>query len=438
MIIVWDASRDRFLLGTDGNSLPVLPGIIQEFGGDVPTVVARELGVEGFLLDVVVGVPNIYVMAATNAGPAPDALSWVTGDIAAVAVVFPPARAWLKNRHVPSRPWFAPAWHEDAVHHLTRVVESQGARVSGRPEQVRHWPLSSVMRLPSSAGNFYLKTVPETDVYEPDLVSLIREWDVPVVPPYPVAVDHVRRSWISTEHAGVDGAALMEPRRSRSVTALAQVQQAAMLRLDDVMAIGVSREDLHDLANLVPQLMARDDLWSARSESYEGWRGLTDGQARQWRGLGSWLADQCHQLAELTDQSAIQPSLVHGDFHPGNTMHHEENVIIHDWAFARVGHPFIDLGTWIDDMSVAGARADLDRYFGSWAGYADISEIASIWRAAKPVSGLVALDRAIRLTEEIGQVRRGCMIAVVYGWVRRLLGAAADGDATIANWPPPP
>lgn len=30
------------------------------------------------------------------------------------------------------------------------------------------------------------------------------------------------------------------------------------------------------------------------------------------------------------------------------------------------------------------------------------------------------------------------MIAVVYGWVRRLLGAAADRDAQTANWPPPP
>lgn len=143
LVIVWDASRDRVLLGTDDHALP-----------------------------------------------------------------------FLQSRHAPSRPWFSPFWYDDAVRHLTRVVESRGVRVPGRPEQVRHWPLSSVMRLPSSAGNFYLKTVPETDVYEPELISLIRGWGVPTVPPRPMMVDHVRRSWISTEHVGVDGAELTESQRS--------------------------------------------------------------------------------------------------------------------------------------------------------------------------------------------------------------------------------
>lgn len=435
-VIVWDSGQDRMLTGTDG-SLPEVPLTDDGWGRRLPAAFRREFGLECRLLDVA-GF-DLFVLDCDPAEPADDTgYMWRTVESAKATPIHPGARAWIERRFEPTCPWFAPDWYRSAIDYGESVIRRIGGHLTGRPEQLRHWAVSSVIMLPSSLGPFYLKTVPENDVFEPVLLDVCRKWNIPHCPEPPLARDASRLCWLSAEHPGTSGAALPESERLPAMTALAELQQASTACLDEFRAAGIGTVQPRDLAGLVTDLLDRDDLWSAQPAPHEHWRGLTDAQRRAWAGIGAWLIDSCHELADLIDQGPIRLAITHGDFHPGNTLHQGGEMIIHDWANASITHPFVDLGTWIDDMTEAGARTHLDAYLDAWSELADPGYVANSWRCAKPVSGLVALLRAIRKTEEFGPVRRHAMIAVIYGWVRRLIGAATDPAARIANWPPPP
>lgn len=284
-----------------------------------------------------------------------------------------------------------------------------------------------------------MKSVPGADVYEPDLVAVLRELKVPHLPPRPVASDDGKRRWVSAESSGTDGWSVSEQRRAAAISALAELQQATMPHVDRLgAAFGLERWTPCSLVGVLSEVIERNDLWAAQPASYERWRGLTDEQQHAWSTAGPWLTECCHRLAELADRTGIRLSLTHSDLHAGNTqLQPDGQVAIHDWAEAGLRHPFMDLGCWIDQMSDRGARIHVDRYLAAWSDLADPADLRNMWRAAKPLSGVMALHQAIRQSEELGPIHRHAMIAVVYGWVRRTLGAIADPEVHFNNWPAP-
>lgn len=435
VLIAWDAGSDRVLVGADGTSLPTLQLDNARYGAEAPAAARRELGLDGFLLAHVPTRPDVGVIVPT-AGRTPDGFVWVTGNSAAERVHYPPARDWLRQRHQPLRPWFAPDWYDAAVRYATEVIDDLGGQLTAKPYQVRHWPLSSVILLPTSIGNFYLKTVPEADVYEPDLLALAYQLDIPGLPPEPVAHNRDLYGWLAPEYRGRDAASMTEPQSLPAIRGFAQLQQASMADIDALAALGLQRRSLETTADRVAELIGRDDLWSAQPEPYERWRGLTDHQRQTWTERGPWLADCCHRLAGLAQRTGIEWALTHGDLHTGNaTVQLDGQVAIHDWGEATIAHPFVDLGTWIYHMTEDGARLHVANYLAAWRDHAAPNDIAEMWRLAKPVSAVVGLDQTVRKVDEYGPVDRHAVIAIAYGWVRRIVGAAADPDAMISNWP---
>jgi uncharacterized protein (TIGR02172 family) len=67
--------------------------------------------------------------------------------------------------------------------------------------------------------------------------------------------------------------------------------------------------------------------------------------------MGRWLgSDEIGILHELTDALKDSNTIIHGDYHPGNLMLHNDELLIIDVPNIRSGNPLYDLYTVFRDM----------------------------------------------------------------------------------------
>jgi hypothetical protein len=63
----------------------------------------------------------------------------------------------------------------------------------------------------------------------------------------------------------------------------------------------------------------------------------------------------------LLNEGPLDPTLIHGDVHPGNAIVHDDGVtsdaFLIDWGRTRVGSPFEDLSSWLQSLGVWEQRA---------------------------------------------------------------------------------
>jgi len=121
---------------------------------------------------------EVVVLRLLEAGP------WPGGEVTYVAEVDGPGPATLGAApaladHPLRLPWARPggpaadlAWATAALEHVDRPLVAP-------PEQVRSWNLSSLWRLPTSAGPAWLKAVPPFFAHEAAAIALL---DDPVLP----------------------------------------------------------------------------------------------------------------------------------------------------------------------------------------------------------------------------------------------------------------
>ena len=115
---------------------------------------------------------------------------------------------------------------------------------------------------------------------------------------------------------------------------LAIVDALGELALVDATAAGLG--DFGKLEGFLDRQVGR---WAGELESYarfEGWQGpapLGDVDV-----IGRWLADHA--------PSAMQPGIIHGDYHVGNVIYAGSGdlLAIVDWEMATLGDPLVDLG----------------------------------------------------------------------------------------------
>ena len=63
----------------------------------------------------------------------------------------------------PRLPWTQPGWFEQASAWIHAELERQGIRVSGPIEQPHVRPWSTVLRVPTIAGDFYFINTPSSN-----------------------------------------------------------------------------------------------------------------------------------------------------------------------------------------------------------------------------------------------------------------------------------
>jgi hypothetical protein len=246
----------------------------------------------------------------------------------------------LLDRHLAEReartapperpPWAQPGWLDG----VRAWVEGEAGRLGHRVvavEQVKHWSISSVLRVVTDGPELYFKVAARLPLFGDEAVVTARlAKRFPGYAPEPLAVEP-QRNWLLfpafPEHFRMRTAPLELKREF--FRRFATLQRGTVDLLPELLADGCLDRRLEVLeAQLEP--LVHDPEAVAKLERSE---------RRRLRALVPTFRAACRRLAGF----GIPPALVHGDLHYGNVTRIGGLLAYYDWSDACVAHPFIDL-----------------------------------------------------------------------------------------------
>jgi hypothetical protein len=259
--------------------------------------------------------------------------------------------------------WMRPGWRARAVRWAEGRIDARASRII----QLRAWEASTVLRLVTRKGTYYLKAVEPPCDHEPGLTRwLSRRFPRAIAPV--VAVDR-RGRWLLMRAA--HGPTLRSRSRlsdwTRAAREYGRLQRATLGSPALPRVLHRRRRDLTWLAAQIDPLV-RD----AQSLAVGGrWR-LTRAQRARLRRLAPTLRARCHALARYR----IPLALDHGDLWGANVVVGARGPVILDWEDAVLAHPFWAVfmlpwshGFWERWGHQGAAAARLgEAYLAGWAG----------------------------------------------------------------------
>ena len=369
--------------------------------------VARSSDSESKRLDVV------YVLEALDAGwDLPQGGAWVersTLDDELGELV--PEQA-----HVPAKraPWAHEGWHAGATAWIESSLQDLGRPPIGPVEQVRTWPLSAVLRVPTREGHVYFKATSSLPLFVDEghvMRGLARLFRREV--PEPLAIDRDRR-WMLLDDVGsaLGWDAPLEERES-VLRVFAFMQVATSGDPDALLELGCIDRRPAWLAGESSELIGDE----------ESLAGLDEQERAGLRELEPLLVELCGRLAD----GPVPDALVHGDLHLENVARVRGSYVFFDWSDACVAHPFLDL----IDVHRAEDPAVRDRlreaYLSVWADYASPDELLALWQLSTP---LASLNQAVSYRHIFASIEAGSVQNLDWAlphWLRLVL--ATDFDA---------
>lgn len=236
-------------------------------------------------------------------------------------------------------PWQRRGWYDAAVAWADGEIARLGGRRTGEPWQIKGaWCGSTLLRLPTSEGDLYLKESYRRPPPEPALVAALAEhWPADV--PELVAVDAGDYRMLMRDFGPGRLRGAPVPRWENAARRFAALQAEWAAYLDRWLALGCEDRRPGALPGLLERLLAdTPSLGVGRP-----W-GLTGDEVARVRAAVPALADQCASLAA----AGVPDSLVQQDFRDGNLAVVEEGAVagggyrfvFYDWGDAVVGHPF--------------------------------------------------------------------------------------------------
>jgi aminoglycoside phosphotransferase (APT) family kinase protein len=347
------------------------------------------------------------------ADPAPAGLAWIGEDKAGVLTEpgRAAARTWFRELagDVPHMraPWMRRGWEAGALAWARAQLKAAGWEPGRHAEQVKHWSISSIYRIPTARGDAWFKAVPGFFAQEGAIMRFL-DRVAPGTTPGVIATD-AARGWTLME--GIAGETLRgaNARHADGLRLGARIQQAAAGRIDELLALGAPDRRLATLRALGGELVAREDI-----------RGqLSAEEARALDGFLETLDERTFALAAC----GVPETLIHGDFHPGNLMHEGGRIVVVDWTDGCIGHPYFDLATYFQDVDEGQRRELLGAYVECWAPAAGREHAERALALARP---LACLHHAISYQQILDGVERGSQPefgSETAAWLRRLLAS---------------
>ncbi len=311
--------RARLVLTTpDGALVGATPALAVEtpWWQHVEPVVDRARHVLG--IDVVI----LRILSADRPGPHGGEVTYLA-EIAKPAPAVPWSGAMedhpLRLRYArPGGPAEDLAWAQAAL-------AERGLKPIAAPIQVRTWNLSSLWRLPVEGRTVWLKCAPPFMAHEAALLRRLSGARTPAV------------------LTAADGRALMAEIPGEDLYAPTEVQALAMVDLlTDLQRAWVGR---------VPALLRMglpDWRSAALIEAITGVVSRTAAELdEQDRATLSAFVEALPACMDAVQACGLPDTLVHGDFHPGNFRGEGLQLTLLDWSDSGVGHPLLDLPTFI-------------------------------------------------------------------------------------------
>ena len=219
----------RLVLVCDGTVLGALPPLELEmpWWPEAHDVVAAAR--ERFGVDVVV----LRLLAAQSDRPFGGAVTYLAEAARRPDVPVEPWPADVLADDPLRAPWATPGGPAALVRWAEELLEAQGITRTGPPEQMRSWNLSGIWRLPTTMGPVWLKAVPAFFAHEGDVIDWIGS------PPAPVVLGHAPGRVLMAEVPGAPNHTTRGPALQPMVDMLTRLQQRAVGRIDELLAINV-------------------------------------------------------------------------------------------------------------------------------------------------------------------------------------------------------
>jgi hypothetical protein len=237
--------------------------------------------------------------------------------------------------------WTDSEWRADVLEWAMRALDRHGLALRAWTQpHVRPW--STVLRLETDDGAFWVKANADGTRHEAALLALLAELDLPATP-RPLEVD-VQRGYALLPDGGptlreASGGRATPEQMLPALIEHALLQRATEQHVDALLAVG--------LDDLRPQRMAA--AFAALTDHSEqvgiGDHRLGAYDAQRLRAVLPAYTDACTELAE----SGIVPALQHDDLHDANVF--ARGPIVFDWGDAIVGHPFGTLLTTLNSLA---------------------------------------------------------------------------------------
>lgn len=280
--------------------------------------------------------------------------------------------------------WEQPEWREEVEAWIRERLAEHKLSVTGTIEQphVRIW--STVLKIPTEAGNVFFKAASVTQFFEPALLQLLAERR-PQDTLRPLAVN-VARGWSLLPDGGptmrqaLDGNFDLET-YVKLMGKYAKLQIAASEWPDELAATGMPVLPLAKLPGIFETILNDKSLTLVREKEDF----LTQAQFDQLKRMGGEFGDMAAELAA----SGIPQSLEHGDLHDGNTF---ASGLPYDWGDASLSFPFFTLILPIRfaarklEISEYGEHPALlqlrDAYLNEWLDFAQDAQLVRTWETA--------------------------------------------------------
>lgn len=330
--------------------------------------------------------------------PGPDGLAWrmlspSLAESAEPEQVRPYLGRWLAELDGtatgPGRPsWSRNGWLARASAWMADRLDATGSPLVAAPELHALWGLSAVIRGETADGAFFLKACSPVFPTEPAITRVLAASD-PDLLPNVVAVDEAE-NWLLMGDIGktfVGDAPVA--RWPDGLAAQSGIQRRWLGRTDELAAAGFERRGLAELASQIPRLPELPLLAPMKPESM-----------RRLEAAIPRLVEACERL------SAIGPAetIVHGDLHPWNVADVDGRSIVFDWSDSCIGHPFLDLATYVCRTADAAARrACVDAYSAAWS---DVLQPAALEEAvllALPLGALHQVESYRRIIAGVAE-----------------------------------
>ncbi len=268
------------------------------------------------------------------------------------------------------------AWARD-------VLAAGGRPLSGEPQQIRTWNLSSLWCLPTAAGPAWLKVVPPFFRHEADVLAALCDAPVPRL----LGRDGCRMLLSHVDGDDLYGAGLAPC--LAMIDLLVGLQAAWCGRADELLALGLPDWRGPAIASAFATLLRRHA------------KGFTPAERQSLERFVDGLPARFEALAAC----GLPDGLLHGDFHPGNVRGLGARLTLLDWADSGVGHPLLDQAAFLERMPAEGVDAARRHW-------------TAAWRRACPGADP---ERAARLLAPVASARQ----ALVY---QRFLDAIEDAE----------
>lgn len=373
-------------------------------------------------------VEAMFALEAREAEPLPENGRFVTlADLAKLTLVYPEHRQLIEDflnelasGSVPPLrpPWLQRGWFDRASAWMTAELERHGHIVTGPVEQLNNWMLSSVLRVPTAAGFFYMKAVPDWPlfVHEPLFLAGMSRL-CPEHIPAPLSIEPSERWMLLADF----GKAIYQDNLPDQLTELVRVfprlQRQMADHVPELLEMGCKDRRLGRLVIQLDELLA-DEV---------ALEGLSAAEIEQLRQSTPRLKAICAELATY----GVPATLMHGDLHPGNIAFPNGQMLFFDWTDACITHPFLDMMIIFEEEDETKRNQLRDIYLEPWTTFEPRERLLEAWRLAEPLWSLHQAISYQAILANLETASRGGFRNVIPAYLRMVLKSLEDSKVAM-------